>query len=143
MQASEFQDTAERLAQGTTEGDWRSAISRAYYAVFHHFLDFFLSHGLNLGSGGQAHALLYQALNNCGYPAVKSIANAVNDLRRTRGEADYELTATIDQLSAVGAVRAAQGIVDTFQNLLTTLAPVDIVDGVRNYLQTSGRLPKP
>lgn len=43
MQASEFQDTAERLSQGTTEGDWRSAISRAYYAVFHHFLDFFLS----------------------------------------------------------------------------------------------------
>jgi len=37
MQWSEFQDTAGRLAHGATEGDWRSAISRGYYAVFHFF----------------------------------------------------------------------------------------------------------
>ncbi|MBI1915670.1 MAG: hypothetical protein HYS12_13200 [Planctomycetes bacterium] len=87
--------------------------------------------------------LLYHALNNCGYPAVLPVANAVNDLRLMRGKADYKLRATIDQLTAVGAVQAAQDIVDDFQNLLTSLAPVDIVDGVRNYLQASGRLPKP
>ncbi len=143
MQASEFQDTAERLAQGTTEGDWRSAISRAYYAVFHHFLDFFLSHGLDLGRGGQAHILLYHGLNNCGCPTVVPVADVVNDLRRARGKADYELTGTIDQTTAVDTVQVAQSIVDNFQNQLTTLAPVDIVDGVRNYLQASGRLPKP
>ena len=143
MQASEFQDTAVRLVQGTTEGDWRSAISRAYYAVFHHFLDFFLSHGLDLGSGGQAHILLYHGLNNCGFPAILPVANAVNDLRLMRGKADYKLRATIDQLTAAGAVRVAQDIVHDFQNVLTTLAPADIVDGVRNYLQASSRLPRP
>ena len=46
-------------------------------------------------------------------------------------------------VTAVDTVQVAQSIVDNFQNQLTTLAPVDIVDGVRNYLQASGRLPKP
>jgi hypothetical protein len=30
MKWREFRDTADRLAQGLTEGDWRSAISRSY-----------------------------------------------------------------------------------------------------------------
>jgi hypothetical protein len=29
MQWSDFRDTAERLGQGMTEADWRSAVSRA------------------------------------------------------------------------------------------------------------------
>ena len=63
MQASEFLDTAERLAQGTTEGDWRSAVSRVYYSVFHFFCDFFLTQGLDLGTGGQAHSSLSDNYN--------------------------------------------------------------------------------
>jgi uncharacterized protein (UPF0332 family) len=39
---NDFQDTAERLARGATEADWRSAISRTYYAAFHFFRKFFL-----------------------------------------------------------------------------------------------------
>jgi len=37
MLSDDFLDTARRLAAGTTQGDWRSAISRAYYACFHYF----------------------------------------------------------------------------------------------------------
>jgi uncharacterized protein (UPF0332 family) len=51
---SAFQDTADRLARGAEEGDWRSAISRTYYAVFHFFREFFLTHGVDVGRGGQS-----------------------------------------------------------------------------------------
>jgi hypothetical protein len=34
MQGIEFLATADSLSQGPSEGDWRSAVSRAYYAVF-------------------------------------------------------------------------------------------------------------
>jgi hypothetical protein len=34
MQGIEFLATADGLSQGPSEGDWRSAVSRAYYAVF-------------------------------------------------------------------------------------------------------------
>jgi uncharacterized protein (UPF0332 family) len=55
MDWSDFRDTAERLGQGTTEGDWRSAVSRAYYSVFHFIREFLQSNGLDIGRGGQSH----------------------------------------------------------------------------------------
>jgi len=35
MNGRDFLPLATRLAEGTTEADWRSAVSRAYYAAFH------------------------------------------------------------------------------------------------------------
>jgi hypothetical protein len=35
MNWRDFLPLAARLAGGTTEADWRSAVSRAYYAAFH------------------------------------------------------------------------------------------------------------
>jgi uncharacterized protein (UPF0332 family) len=55
MQWDEFRDTAERLVKGSTEGDWRSAVSRSYYAAFHYFREFLLSGGLDVGRGAQSH----------------------------------------------------------------------------------------
>ena len=66
MQAKDFQDTAERLVQEVTEADWRSGMSRGYYAVFHHFQEFFLTHGLNLGRAAVVHSNLYLGLLNLG-----------------------------------------------------------------------------
>ena len=87
----EFRDTAHRLGQGLTEGDWRSAISRAYYAVFHHFRSFLLSNNLDLGRGGQSHFNLYSGLLNCGFPAVSVIGSRIDSLREARVRADYEM----------------------------------------------------
>jgi hypothetical protein len=35
MNWRDFLPLATRLAAGTTEADWRTAVSRAYYAAFH------------------------------------------------------------------------------------------------------------
>jgi uncharacterized protein (UPF0332 family) len=45
MLSDDFLDTARRLAAGATEGDWRSAVSRAYYSLFHRIRDVCLAHG--------------------------------------------------------------------------------------------------
>jgi hypothetical protein len=81
MHWSDFQDTAERLADGQSEGDWRSAISRSYYAVFHFFREFLLSNGLDVGRGGQSHFNLYRGLLNCGFAQVAAIASRIDGLR--------------------------------------------------------------
>jgi uncharacterized protein (UPF0332 family) len=137
---SEFQDTAGRLAQGTTEGDWRSGISRAYYAVFHFFREFLRSHRLDIGKGGQAHFNLYTGLWNCGFPTVVTIARKVNDLRYQRLEADYDLHHSIGQREALNSVQTARAIVADFQAALTTISAVDIVDAARRYLKAIGHL---
>lgn len=142
MQWSEFQDTAERLAQGKTEGDWRSAISRSYYAVFRHFRGFLLAHGLDIGRGGQSHFNLYVGLFNCGFPAVTAIATRIDDLRFNRVLSDYQLGQQIDQPSARGIVQESRRTIADFQALLMTFSPVKIAHGAKRYLQAIGRLGK-
>jgi hypothetical protein len=91
MQWSEFQHTAERLSLGTTEGDWRSALSRGYYAVFHYFREFLFANGLDIGRGGPSHFNLYAGLLHCGIQPIAAIASRLDRLRELRGYADYDL----------------------------------------------------
>jgi uncharacterized protein (UPF0332 family) len=141
MRWHEFLDTAERLVKGTTEGDWRSGASRAYYAVFHYFCELFLSEGVDLGQGGQAHSNLYVGLNNCGVPSAIPIATDVDRLRSTRGKADYNLAVHFSQSRADGSVQRAKAIVSDFQSLLNTIPLAQIVAGAKSYLQSIGRIP--
>ncbi|HZT79126.1 MAG TPA: hypothetical protein VFA26_02805 [Gemmataceae bacterium] len=143
MQWDEFQTTAERLALGTTEGDWRSATSRGYYAVFHYFREWLASHGLNIGQGSQAHSNLYFGLMNCGFPAVAGIANTINDLRKRRAVADYDLGVPCPQAQVTVDVQVSRDVVADFQALLATIPAAQIVDGARQHLQSIGRLGPP
>jgi uncharacterized protein (UPF0332 family) len=141
MQWNEFLDTADRLSRGTTEGDWRSAISRSYYSLFHYFREFFLSNGLDIGRGaGQAHFNFYTGLSNCGFPSVSTLADRIDAVRRRRGEADYELRIVVTQVDATESVRNANDIIRTFQTLLTTIPAHQIVDGARCHLKAIGRI---
>jgi uncharacterized protein (UPF0332 family) len=142
MNWREFLDTAGRLAQGGSEGDWRSAISRAYYALFHHFRELLLAHGVDVGRGGQSHFNLYAGLFNCGFPSVAAIAQRIDDLRKDRARADYELGRTIDQIAGQDGVREAGAIIADFQALLATAPAAQIAAGTRAYLQRIGHLPR-
>jgi uncharacterized protein (UPF0332 family) len=142
MNAREFLDTAERLAQGLTEGDWRSAISRAYYFVFHEFGDFFLARGLNLGQGASAHFNLYAGLLNSGIPSVARLGSRVDDLRADRVTADYDLRRPMSQAWANATVIEARAVVAEVQTILKTTPAAQIVNNVHQYLRAIGRLGK-
>lgn len=142
MHWSEFQDAANRLAQGATEGDWRSAMSRSYYALFHYFREFLLAHGLNVGQGGESHFNLYSGLMNCGFPSVQAIASQLDRLRGLRVWADYNLRRRVGQAVAQSNVQLAQQVLADFQALLPAVQGPQIADGVRRYLQSIGRLGK-
>jgi uncharacterized protein (UPF0332 family) len=138
---NDFQDTAERLARGATEGDWRSAISRTYYAAFHFFRKFFLTHGINVGQGGQSHFNLYTGLANCGYTSVEKLGEQLDLLRTYRAAADYNLSYRIDQAIALDAVQRSRALVADFQALLVTVPANQIVAGAKRYLKSIGHIP--
>src|SRR5438876_55592 len=115
MQWGEFQDTAERLAHAATEGDWRSAISRGYYAVFHFFREFLAANGLDVGRGGQSHFNLYSGLLNCGFPQVAAIASRIDGLRVHRVWADYDLVRPISNRAAQSSIRESRSLIADFQ----------------------------
>jgi uncharacterized protein (UPF0332 family) len=142
MQWTQFQETADRLALGSTEGDWRSAMSRSYYSVFHFFREFLVANGLDVGVGGQCHFNLYSGLLNCGFLNVAAIASRIDSLRANRAWADYNLRRSVSQRAAQTSAQEARLLVADFQAALTTLSAVQIVSGARQHLQSIGRLPR-
>ena len=64
MTGRDFLQLAVVLAGGTTEAEWRSAVSRAYYAAFHVARDLLISCGFAAPRGEQAHAYLWLRLSN-------------------------------------------------------------------------------
>ena len=142
MDGQDFLKTARRLLTGSDESDWRSAVSRAYYAMFHMACDLCRAHGLDLGQGGQVHHNLYVGLNNCGQPIVHGLAARLDALRDDRTDADYDLASMMLHTRAVTCVQEADAIIVEFQAILTTIPAQSIIDGAKQHLQLIGRIPK-
>lgn len=68
IRAKEFLTLAETWVEGATEAEWRSAVSRAYYAAFHEARVLLRGLGFRVPRGDQAHAYLWLRLSNCGDP---------------------------------------------------------------------------
>lgn len=118
MNPLEFLDLANDWSVGSREGEWRSSISRAYYAVFHVARNLLAQVGFQVPAPSASHQYLYQRLNNCGEPAVQNAATLLNHLRRERNVTDYELSAVVDEQRAIKAVNAALDV----NSMLTALA---------------------
>lgn len=142
MNCREFHDTAIRLVAAPTEGDWRSAVSRSYYFIFHRFRELLLANGLDVGQGGQSHYTLYVGLFNCGIQSVATIADRIDDLRRMRIWADYELAKSMPQALAQAMVQEAQSLASDFQAVSKAISIAQVVHGARQYLQSVGRIAK-
>src|SRR5206468_7212368 len=83
---------AARLAAGTTEADWRTAISRAYYAAFHVARRLLADLNFTVPRADRAHQYLAFRLSNCGESAVEQAGRDLETLRRLRNRADYDDT---------------------------------------------------
>ena len=141
MRWNEFLDTANRLVRGATEGDWRSAVSRGYYSVFHFFRDLLTAHGVNIGQGGTSHFNLYSGLANCGDASVANIAARIDDLRKARTRADYDINRRFPQAQGLSLVQEATRLIQDFQVVLSSVPPAQIAAGAKRHLQSIGHIP--
>jgi uncharacterized protein (UPF0332 family) len=141
MRWDEFLNTAERLALGATEGDWRSAVSRAYYGLFHYLREVLLAGGLNLGASGACHFNLYAGLMNCGIAAAARLAPRLDRLREARVKADYQLNRLVTSAIALHEVQEARSLVVAFLALMSTVSSAQFAAGARRYLKAMGRIP--
>ena len=97
MNPLDFLDTAARLIaiDNPTEADIRTAISRAYYALYHHVLLWCKSHNFP-DYRDRGHAKIQMALFNAGIPDAKRFSVDMKALNTERRRADYELTLQFD-----------------------------------------------
>src|SRR5713101_728199 len=105
MNVRDFLTLAKALANETTEADWRSAVSRAYYGAFHVARQLLEDLGFTVPQADRAHAYLWLRLSNCGHAQLKEAGRAVNDLRRERNWSNYDLKRPLAQQLAAGEVR--------------------------------------
>jgi uncharacterized protein (UPF0332 family) len=87
----EYLELAERLVawRGDPAAE-RSAISRAYYAVFHTAKTHFLAKGGKLTFQGEDHGAIADWFKDSVHPDVRRIGLDVERLRRLRRIADYD-----------------------------------------------------
>lgn len=138
MNHLDFLDTATRLMarDAPTEADIRSAISRSYYAVYHHVLAWWKSNNRFPNYRDRGHAKIQIAFFNTEIPAAKDFSIALKTLNNHRQEADYELTIRFNLKRGQTIVDLAHRTIATFNDLdKTTLS-----EGILNYLQRTNQI---
>jgi hypothetical protein len=89
---------ADDLLRMETQASMRSAISRAYYGAYHHWLTYARSvtDGPFVAPSHNAHQELIKWFKQRPNAGEVAIGDALQDLRRARNAADYELNAQFD-----------------------------------------------
>ena len=132
IRSADFLVLAESGVTAAGEAEWRSAVSRAYFAAHHRARQFLSDLGFQLPPGDQAHAYLWLRLANCGDPQVRLAGSDLNSLCRDRYQADHHLDITVTQPSALLQVQCAATIIRTL-DAVAVPARAAIAEAIRNY----------
>jgi uncharacterized protein (UPF0332 family) len=111
MNWRDFLLLATRLAAGSTEADWRTAVSRAYYATFHVARRLLADLNFTVPRADRAHQYLVFRLSNSGEASVERAGRDLETLRRLRNRADYDEMPALTQPQAAAAAQLAEGII--------------------------------
>src|SRR4051812_21474612 len=90
MDPREFHRLAAVLTDGAGPAHWRSAASRAFYAVFNLGV-LYLRDVVPLRKGAQAHGQVRNLLATCSDPDLQRVGNDLGELHSRRIDADYDL----------------------------------------------------
>ena len=137
MNHFDFLDTAARLiaTKNPTEADIRSAMSRVYYAVYHHVLLWWKSHNFP-DYRDRGHVKIQMALSNAGIPNVKKFSIDMKLLNSDRRDADYELALKIP-------LNRGQSILGRARNSITAFDALDkntLEAGIKSYLRRTNQI---
>jgi uncharacterized protein (UPF0332 family) len=91
MNPRDIQNVARDLLSHKTAAHNRSAISRAYYALFHVAIQLLQSAGFSFRVNDSCHNDVSRHLLWCDEPAIQAIGSELGDFRGARNKADYRL----------------------------------------------------
>ncbi len=121
MDPGDFLSTAIRLSNGSHEGDLRTAVSRAYYGVFHLARQFLGDCGLGFAQKDFYAAEIHKKVRYCLSESENAdaiiAAGRLRSLRDQRNEADYDLHSLKfrSATKVAAALRVSQEVVDALQ----------------------------
>lgn len=120
MKPRDFQTLASKLASETGAAELRSAVSRAYYAVYNSAVEMVDKLGFHVSSGAQGHGDVQKWLGNSGDSEIEKVGSKLANLRSRRNRADYELNRRdIEKPGNVqAAVRDAESMLRSLEQCL-------------------------
>jgi uncharacterized protein (UPF0332 family) len=133
MDFRELLTLAATLAAGSSEAEWRSAVSRAYYAAFHVARELFLSMNFRVPQADRAHSYLWLRLANAGAPDVQLAGNRLNSLRGQRNRADYASRPPLAQATAANEVKNAEDIIQALDAAAVEPVRTQVTDAMKVY----------
>jgi uncharacterized protein (UPF0332 family) len=133
MTPQDFIRLAAQLAAGTTEADWRTAASRAYYAAFHAARQLLLDLGFTVPRADAAHQYLIHRLNNCGEQLIQQEAKVLDRLRKLRNRADYDWHLPFTRHHAQPEPANAQRVVQILDTARQEPVRTQITDAMKLY----------
>jgi uncharacterized protein (UPF0332 family) len=92
MNPDDFLELAQRLAAGPGEAELRSAVSRAYYGLFHAARILVAACEVTTPESAEAHTKVCLCLQNSGHPQLEGAGRKLASFRNIRNRADYQLT---------------------------------------------------
>jgi uncharacterized protein (UPF0332 family) len=107
MQGRDFLDVAKNLARSQIEASLRSAISRAYYAMLNSAVQFLIQLGFRVAQGPGKHGEVHHRLFNSGIEPALKFSNMLDELRKRRNDADYNMNSAELQNQATCALWVA------------------------------------
>lgn len=133
MRGYDFLHLANSLLSGSTEAEWRSAISQAYYAAFHVARGLLLHCQFAVPRGEQAHGYLWLRLSNAGHAAVVAAGRDLKAVRNNRNWADYDLDNPFDQPTAAAQVQVATVLIRVLEAAAHDPVRTQITDAMKAY----------
>jgi uncharacterized protein (UPF0332 family) len=134
MNPRDFLNLANDLTIGSSEAEWRTAVSRAYYAAFHVARKLLTQCGFAVPQAEQAHGYLWLQLCNAGHVDLAKAGRDLGRLRSYRNLADYDIDQPFDSQVGSRCVLLGDAIVQSFDDaarLPTVLAR--IIAAIRDY----------
>jgi uncharacterized protein (UPF0332 family) len=133
MNFRDYLTVAHTLASGATEAEWRSAISRAYYAAFHVARLLLLDLSFRVPQADRAHGYLWFRLSNSGHTDTMTAGRHFGQLRSRRNTADYDDRRAILQADAIQHVRLAEEIIQALDAAAVDPVRTQITDAMKIY----------
>ena len=133
MDFREYLDLARTLQSGPREADWRSAVSRAYYAAFHVAAELLTELGFRVPQGERAHGYLWLRLSNCGDANVVIAGRNLQDLRQQRNRADYDGKRAFHAATASRLVQIAEKAILALDAARNEPLRTSITDAMKVY----------
>jgi uncharacterized protein (UPF0332 family) len=133
MMPRDFIALASTLAAGTTEAEWRTAASRAYYAAFHGARALLTDLGFTVPRAEAAHQYVYRRLNNCGEPTIQKSAADLDGLRSIRNRADYDWHIPFPASLAPPLPNTAEQVVVVIDAARSEPTRTQITDAMKDY----------